>query len=139
MKLTGKSRRRGGSVIVEFALVLPMLLILSMMIIQYGILLNATLTISNLARQGARFAAVHPESNDDITDYIKDNLPVGFKAADITSIEISPAVAASRVTDSAVSVTVTYNMNKRIFMPKKFFGVNFMPSNFSSKAVMRVE
>lgn len=43
---------------VEFALVLPVLLLLVFGIIEFGIVYNAKITITNAAREGARKAAV---------------------------------------------------------------------------------
>ncbi|MEA3338815.1 MAG: TadE family protein, partial [Chloroflexota bacterium] len=48
--------RRKGQGIVEFALVLPILLLLLFGIIEFGRIFQAWLTIENAARQAARFA-----------------------------------------------------------------------------------
>ena len=53
-----KGRRRRGSTIVEFALIVPVLLAMLMGIIEFGWLVKNTLTIANAAREGARAAAV---------------------------------------------------------------------------------
>ena len=52
------SARDRGAAAVEFALVLPLLLLIVFGIIDFGRLLNAQLTLTQAAREGARLAAV---------------------------------------------------------------------------------
>jgi hypothetical protein len=51
-------RRDRGAAAVEFALVLPVLLIIVFGIIDFGRMLNAKITLTEAAREGARAAAV---------------------------------------------------------------------------------
>lgn len=52
------SRNEGGQAMVEFAVVLPILLVLVFGIIQFGITFNHYLTLTDAVRAGARQAAV---------------------------------------------------------------------------------
>ena len=59
LKLLRKFRRnRRGSAAVEFALVLPVLMLLLFGIIDFGRMMNARITLSEAAHEGARAAAV---------------------------------------------------------------------------------
>lgn len=51
-------RNQSGQALVEFALVLPLVLLLLLAIISYGLFINADLTIQEAARIGARSAAL---------------------------------------------------------------------------------
>ena len=51
-------RRRRGATMIETAAAIVAMLILTLGLIQYGMLYNAVLSLNNLAREGARFAAV---------------------------------------------------------------------------------
>lgn len=51
-------RRPSGQALVEFALVVPSLLLLLFGIIEYGRILNAQMLITNASREGARRGAV---------------------------------------------------------------------------------
>ena len=51
-------RSQRGQSLVEFALVLPILLILVLGIVDFGMGLRAYVTLTNATREGARFAAV---------------------------------------------------------------------------------
>lgn len=55
---SGKSRRRRGSTLVEFALVVPFLLALMIGIVEFAILSRNQLMISNAVREGARSASL---------------------------------------------------------------------------------
>lgn len=58
-------RAENGASAVEFALVLPILLILLFGIITGGMLYNQQLSVTQAAREGARFAATYPyEGNE---------------------------------------------------------------------------
>src|SRR5450759_2456703 len=51
-----------GQSLVEFALVLPLLLLILLGIIQFGFIFNTQVTITNAAREGARAATIYPYS-----------------------------------------------------------------------------
>ena len=60
---TAPSHRQGGSRgqgMVEFALILPLLLLLMMGIIEFGYVFTVYTGIFNAAREGARYGVVHP-------------------------------------------------------------------------------
>lgn len=58
----GESRDRGerGAVLVEFALILPFLLMLTFGIIEFSRAFSASATVSNASRAGARIASAEP-------------------------------------------------------------------------------
>jgi Flp pilus assembly protein TadG len=53
-----RDRRRRGQALVEFALVVPLFLLLLAGMIDFGLGLNASIAVSNAAREGARLGAV---------------------------------------------------------------------------------
>lgn len=55
-----------GQGLVEFALVLPVLLLVLLFAIDFGRLFNAAVTLNNAARVGANYAATHPYAWDAI-------------------------------------------------------------------------
>jgi len=62
MRAFGVRRRDRGAQAVEFALVLPLLLLIIFAIIDFGRMLNAQITINEAAREGARAAALVNDS-----------------------------------------------------------------------------
>ena len=61
---SGRARERGQS-LVEFALILPTLMLVLLGIIQMGFVLNAYVTISNASREAARSATIYLYDRDD--------------------------------------------------------------------------
>lgn len=61
-RTTSPSRRERGAASVEFALVLPVLVVALLLVVQVALLVAAQLSVQHAAREGAREAAV---SNDD--------------------------------------------------------------------------
>jgi len=59
--------RRRGATMVETALVIFTLLSLTLGLVQYGLVYNAVLSLNNLSREGARFAAVRAQELGDST------------------------------------------------------------------------
>jgi Flp pilus assembly protein TadG len=55
----GKIRRRPGASLVEFALTVPILLALMLGVVDAGRMVVAQMTMSNAARECARYAAIH--------------------------------------------------------------------------------
>ena len=58
-------RKQKGQAVVEFALVLPLFLMLAFGVIFAGLLYSDYLTLSNLARESARAAAIQGMTEDD--------------------------------------------------------------------------
>lgn len=59
MKRRTSRKRESGQAIVEFALVLPILLVLLCGIIDFGWIYYNQITLNNAAREGARYAVIH--------------------------------------------------------------------------------
>jgi Flp pilus assembly protein TadG len=57
-RIVARENRDSGAAAVEMAIVLPLLLLLTFGIIDFGRMLNAQVTLSAAAREGARWAAL---------------------------------------------------------------------------------
>ena len=67
-------RGEKGQTLVEFALVLPILLLLIIGMLEFGRVLNAWLIVSNGAREGARYATVRA-SEAEVVAKVKEACP----------------------------------------------------------------
>jgi Flp pilus assembly protein TadG len=128
-----RSMRRRGQALIEMALVVIVLLVLTLGLIQYGLIANTKVTMANLAREGARYAAVHgTETNSDgpsdlsdpKTTSIRDRVMevasyTNLKDISDANILIEPAKtqADPRTSGELVTVTITYDMRTKFFMP----------------------
>ena len=65
VKLIRRRRQNGekGQALAEFALLVPIFLILLFAIVDFGMGFYSWITVTNSAREGARLAAVHPPLN----------------------------------------------------------------------------
>lgn len=143
-----KAARRRASTLVETALVLPILLVLSMFIIQYGIFMNAAVSLTNLSREGARYAAVQPSTDAGIKQRMKDVCPASLRWSDVSNaISISPSEGDSyRKVGSRqlITVEIEYDMKNKLFLPATlnfpFMGkITLFNSIYTAKAVMMIE
>jgi Flp pilus assembly protein TadG len=102
-----------GQQLVEFALLLPLLLLLLLGIIEFGIAIFNYDTIANASREVARFGVVQlvqmdeSDAADAIDQYITDEMPRWTAGLRTNSMIITPTLQPSpwRTT---IEVTVTY-------------------------------
>jgi Flp pilus assembly protein TadG len=100
---TGSSRRDHGAVAVEFALVLPLLLILVFGIIDFGRLFNAQVNLTQAAREGARLAAL-----GNPTSVVISRTTAAAPSLSGLSVTVTPCAAgATQTTDAVVVVSYT--------------------------------
>jgi Flp pilus assembly protein TadG len=89
-RLTGGPRKReDGQSLVEFALVIPIFLLVLFAIVDFGMAFHAWITVTNSAREGGRLGSVHASSGTieqrvrDTADSLdQDNLSVTVTNAD---------------------------------------------------------
>ncbi len=118
-----KAKRQEGASAVEFAIILPLLLILVFGIIEFSILFYDKAMITNASREGARVGIVYqyqdggPNHPDDteiaaaIAQYVQNHL-ISFGASSVVSTTIT------RAGDSpgdSLTVTVNYEYNFLVF------------------------
>lgn len=96
--------RDRGAVMVEFALILPLLLMLVIGIIQFGFALNAQVAIQAAAREGARVAAV----GGDGMAAAEDSLGEMPQVADFAVDPIDPCSSSVDDDDVVVRVSAQY-------------------------------
>jgi Flp pilus assembly protein TadG len=64
---SGHGVRASGQALVEFALVVPIFLLLVAAMVDFGLGLNASITVSNAAREGGRLGVITPDSTKIVT------------------------------------------------------------------------
>ena len=114
-----------GSAVVEFALVLPLLLILMFGIVEVAVVARSEIQLLNAAREGARAAAASPD--------------VGAAAGAARSA-LGPEGANARISvvrPAAVGSTATVTISLRHTVAAPLFGG--FPVDLGATASMRVE
>ncbi|MGC9523163.1 MAG: TadE/TadG family type IV pilus assembly protein [Anaerolineae bacterium] len=114
------SERRGrGQTLVEFALLLPLLLLLLFGIIDFGIAVFRYNTVANVGREVARRGVVRPDC-DELDDFVYADKDAGAYSdeirrwttamvTDTDTFTITYAFTPGDILSSTVHVTVTYN------------------------------
>ena len=132
--MSGGHKRRGQS-LVEFALVLPLLVLIVFGVLDLGRAFYALITITNAAREGARYGITNLDlshgmslgERDLIISGTKDEIANTDFAIDKTKLVVNPTCDPDPCAPGgALKVTVTYPFNSII--NTVFFGVLF-PSN----------
>lgn len=139
-------QKRRGQVMVETALVLAgVLLPITVGILQFGIVLNATNTLTQIAREGGRYAAVHgTESGSDaaIRTYVRSVASgTSISPTDLTDarIDISMLSGAARSSGNPIVVTVTYPMSKKVFIGNFSSYMTKLRQDYSAKSTFVLE
>ena len=92
---------RRGQTLIEFAMILPILMMLIFGVIEFGRYLYLKNSVTNAAREGARKAVVtNPWSDSTVKQYLVDNSPISLNLGNINITPTSPTPGA------AVTVTV---------------------------------
>jgi hypothetical protein len=114
---SGRPPQRGQS-FVEFALILPVLLLLVLMALDLGRVFLAAVTINNTARIGARYAAAYPEAWGATPDPVRQaeyEARIAAEWADIDCTQQSPipgpVFSGTKEIGQPVAVTLTCSFN----------------------------
>lgn len=116
-------RREDGQAVVEFVLLFPLVLVMVMVIIEFGFALHTYVTINNAASEAARYAAVGNEPNTGATcDTTPSDPSIEGRAVDasggllscsdvsVTYLKIVSTPGFARGDGVAVHITHTYTM-----------------------------
>lgn len=128
-----KNPRNKGQSLVETAIILPVVLLLVLGIIDFGIIFNNYILITNASREGARLAALGG-SDSEIVQAVQ-GMAATLDLAKM-SVEISPSPS-MRKRGSHVKVKVTYNARLITPLIDRLFADG--TAKLQAESVMRVE
>ena len=133
-----------GAELIEFALVLPMLLLVVLGIAEFGFMFQRYEVITNAAREGARIAVLPGYSTADVQNrviaYVREGrVPVALMNPSVLVADVDIPVP-GRLPISARRVTVTYTHNY-MFLPGigALFGTTYATIPLRAVAEMRME
>ena len=113
-------RRDEGAALIEAAFVLPMLLFVSISIIEFGRAFQTWQVVTNAAREGARVAVLPGMTDDAIKARVNDYMKMGIDKPASASIAINRATTVSlggTATASASRVQVDYPFTFIVLQP----------------------
>jgi hypothetical protein len=132
-----------GAVLVEFALTLPILLLIIVAIFDFGLLFQKYEVVTNAAREGARMAILPGYSENEVRERIQSYLTAGGvtgtpKIEPLVPVQISPGDGGAPFTAWKVEVTLPYTFT---FLGPiaGLFGKTFDSVHLHATSVMRAE
>lgn len=128
-----KIKSSDGQALVEFALILPIIILILFGIIEFGRVFSAQLLVTNGARDGARVAAVGKPYSD--VEMTAKTGAAYLEPAKLT-VTIDPPNEADRVRGNNVTVDVSYPVTIYAPIISNIIG---NPRVVKSRVVMRVE
>ena len=124
-------KRKRGQAIVEFALILPVFILILLGIMEFGLVFHQYLIVTAASREGARVAALGGTDAETVT-------MVKASAASINTGQLTTTITpAARVKGQTVSVQVTNPVTIRAPLIAQIFPQNPFP--VSGTTIMRVE
>jgi hypothetical protein len=132
-------RHDAGAAAVEFALVLPLLLLLVCGIVDFGRALNVQLTLSAAAREGARWEALRLSATTGVSTASRvATAAPGIAPTPATAVLSSCPVSPSPTQNASVTATTTYTLLTPLSAISGLFGGGF-PSTvtLTGQGVMR--
>jgi Flp pilus assembly protein TadG len=130
MNVPRQLREERGQTMTEFAIVLPVLVVLLFGIVQFGIIFNNYVTLTDAVRAGARAGAVARNDADPTGTAVT---AVRTSASDLNQSNLSVSVSSPWSAGSDVTVTATYPYSI------KLLGWVVAAGSLASKTTERVE
>jgi Flp pilus assembly protein TadG len=104
-----------GQDLIEFALIMPLLILLTLGVIEFGVIISNYNTLANAVREGARYGTTHPnEANSGACD---SGLPGVVQAACQRAANLVPGnviVVSTKSTSGSPSLTVRLTYHTRL-------------------------
>ncbi len=112
---------------VEFALILTLALTVLLVGIQLALIGQAAVAISQLCYTGARYASVNPTyTTSQVTSYVQSVGSPTLMDNGGGNLTVAMSPCASPVSfGSQVQLTLTYNLQNKMFLPNPLFGISF--------------
>jgi Flp pilus assembly protein TadG len=126
----GKRLFARGQSMTELALIMPVLLVLLVVGIQYAVIGDCALAVTQLSYDGARYASVNPTYTlgTGVKTYmlsVASPLIMSNNGGDL-SITMPVTCPSTNPFSFPVTITVQYNLASKIFLPTPFFlGITF--------------
>jgi Flp pilus assembly protein TadG len=134
--MTRRWRSERGAELIEFAVVMPILLLLIAGIIDFGMMFRTYEAVTNAAREGARVGVLPGYADVDVQNRVDLYLAASGLTGTHTTAVQNVTVATTAGTFTARAVTLTYPYQ---FVVLPGFGPSFGTINLNAQSVMRTE
>ncbi len=139
---TGNPPRRNGAVVVEMAVVLPVIFLLVLGAIEFGRAVMVTNVLTAAAREGARSGVVPSATNSEVTSAVQgmlssSSLPYDSRARITIKVNGTVKDVSTAANGDQVSVSVYLDYGDVTWLPRPFFISR--TTELGGEAVMRHE
>ncbi len=112
MKTLRRVRNQRGAALLETAITIPLILLVSVSIFEFGRAYQTWQVLTNAAREGARVAVLVDSTDAQITQTVRDYMVGGrLSAATTANVIVERAVPFGDKTASRVTITYPFNFN----------------------------
>lgn len=145
MNIDATRTKETGAVAVEFALILPLLLVLLFGIVEFGLLLYNQQVITNASREGARFGIVmsdpkrtETQITTEVDKYCQNNLVTFSTTPGVVTTDCDWSTG-SGFQDLTVTVEYPYSFLVLSDFHVGSFNLGFGPIQMQARTVMKME
>jgi|GEM_PF-2868253 len=119
------NRRRSAQSLVEFAIILPLFLLLTLVFVQLILVGAVALAVNQAAASCGRYAALNSTYDQStLNTYLQSVASPLINDKYLATIGLSPT-AVPRVSGSSVTITVSYDLTGKLVLGSSFLGVIF--------------
>ena len=115
-------KNRVGAAVVEFAIVGPLLVMLTMGMMEVGRAVMVKQVMINASREGARMAILPSASSQDVISQVNSQLAASSITG--TTVTIEPPSLANAPAGTAVTVSISVNASQVSWIPNPAFTLN---------------
>jgi len=113
------SSRRRGAAVLEFAVVAPLLFMMTMGLIEFGRTMMVQQILTNASREGARIGVVGDATTGDIVNLVEEYAADAF--LDGVSVTVTPSPPSSAEFGEPVTVNVSVLFDEVSWLPAPWF------------------
>lgn len=125
---------RLGAAVVEFAIVGPLLVLLTMGMMEVGRAMMVKQIMVNISREGARLASLQSASTQQVTALVEEQLVAS--SINGATVVLTPSSIESAASGTKVTVSISVEANKVSWIPNPVFTLN---KNITAATSMRRE
>jgi Flp pilus assembly protein TadG len=117
-----RRRTRTGAAVVEFAVVGPLLVMLTMGMMEVGRVVMVKQMMVNASREGARLAILPTSTASQVISHVQSQM--ADSAINGTNVVLTPTSLENAPAGTAVTVTISVNANQVSWIPNPLFTFN---------------
>lgn len=144
-RLLRRGRCQRGAELIEFALIFPLLALMFAGIVEFGVMFQRYLVVSNAAREGARVAVLPGYTQTDVQNRVTEYVRNGTgdytlsPATVLTVVTIDPPGATPPFPAAQVSVSVTHSYWVMGPVSAMLGGGSWTTITLAARSTMRIE